>query len=135
MNVLTLSIKQKHFDEIVAGTKKKEYREVRPTNFKKFGRLVVPFPGGKEYESWDNVPENLRDADWGITPVKYDALKLLTGEYKGKRPFIMVEVVESDIYLLTDENGNDIVIGEGTDNEYLAAEICYELGNIIEKSF
>ena len=135
MKTLVLSIKRKFFDEIVEGTKKKEYREVRPTVFKKYGRIVVPFPGGTEYQSWDEVPEDLLNSGWGITPVKYDALKLLTGEYKGKRPYIIIEVVNSDIYLLTDENGNDIVIGEGTDNEYLATEICYELGNIIEKSF
>ena len=31
MNILTLSIKQKYFDEILAGKKTHEYREIRPT--------------------------------------------------------------------------------------------------------
>lgn len=35
MNILTLSIKQKYFDEILAGTKTHENREIRPTNAKK----------------------------------------------------------------------------------------------------
>ena len=36
MNILTLSIKQKYFDEILAGKKTHEYREIRPTNAKKY---------------------------------------------------------------------------------------------------
>ena len=134
MNVLTLSIKQKYFDEILSGTKTKEYREVRPSNFAKYGRLVVPNPGGKEYESWDDVPKDVIDSEWGLSPVKYDALKLLTGAYKGKRPYFIVEVTSTDIYILADEDGNDIVIGEGTEDEYYATQICYNLGKIIEKS-
>ena len=43
MNILTLSIKQKYFDEILAGKKTHEYREIRPTNAKKYkiGRAHV----------------------------------------------------------------------------------------------
>jgi len=61
-------------------------------------------------------------------------LKLLTGAYKGKRPYFIVEVTSTDIYILADEDGNDIVIGEGTEDEYYATQICYNLGKIIEKS-
>ena len=35
MNILTLSIRQIYFDEILAGTKTHEYREIRATNAKK----------------------------------------------------------------------------------------------------
>ena len=34
MNILTLSVKQIYFDEILAGKKTHEYREIRPTNAK-----------------------------------------------------------------------------------------------------
>ena len=40
MNILTLSIKQKYFDEILAGKKTHEYREIRPTNAKKYITLI-----------------------------------------------------------------------------------------------
>ena len=46
MNILTLSIKQKYFDEILAGKKTHEYREIRPTNAKKY---ITYLCGGKEY--------------------------------------------------------------------------------------
>ena len=96
MNILTLSIKQKYFDEILACKKTHEYREIRPTN------------------------------------AKYDAIKLLTGAYTGKRPYIIVEVKNAEAVILTDENGNDIVY-EYQGEEYLAAQMDYTLGKILEK--
>jgi len=33
---LYLTIKQEYFDQIVAGTKKEEYREIKPTTYKKY---------------------------------------------------------------------------------------------------
>ena len=132
MNVLTLNIKQKYFDGIVSGTKRKEYREVMPFNFHKYGRITVPHPGGREYANWDDVPEEFSGSDWALTPVKYDALKLITGAYKGKRPYMIVGVESAEINILTDEDGNDIIIGEGTENEYYATQVCYNLGKIIE---
>jgi len=133
MNVLTLSIKQKYFDEILSGTKTKEYREVRPNNFAKYGRIIIPYPGGIEYKSWDDVPDEQWDNEWSMKPVQYDALKLLTGAYKDKRPYIIVEVKSADIYILTDEDGNDILI-EDNKGDYYAIQICYYLGEIIETS-
>lgn len=54
MNVLTLSIKQKYFDEILAGKKTHEYREIRPTNAKKY---ITYLCGGKEYKADEELPE------------------------------------------------------------------------------
>lgn len=127
MKVLTLSIKQKYFDEIIADTKKQEFREIRPTNSSKYFKYAC---GGREYESEEDLPE---EGEVTLIPVKYDAIKFLTGEYKGKRPFIVVNVKGAEVQILTDENGKDVVyIHEG--EEYLAAQIVYELGEIIEKS-
>ena len=64
--------------------------------------------------------------------IKYDAIKLLTGAYTGKRPYIIVEVKNAEAVILTDENGNDIVY-EYQGEEYLAAQIDYTLGKILEK--
>ena len=103
MNILTLSIKQKYFDEILAGKKTHEYREIRPTNAKKY---ITYLCGGKEYPADAELPE---EGEAELKPIKYDAIKLLTGAYTGKRPYIIVEVKNAEAVILTDENGNDIV--------------------------
>ena len=126
MNILTLSIKQKYFDEILAGTKRHEYREIRPTNAKKY---ITYLCGGKEYQIDEELPE---EGDIELKPIKYNAIKLLTGEYKGKRPYIIIEVKEAEAVLLTDNDGNDIVY-EYQGEEYLAAQMDYTLGKILEK--
>lgn len=126
MNVLTLSIKQKYFDEILAGKKTHEYREIRPTNAKKY---ITYFCNGKEYQVDEELPE---EGDIELRPIKYDAIKLLTGEYKGKRPYIIIEAKSAEVSILTDDEGNDIVY-EHQGEEYLAAQIDYTLGKILEK--
>jgi len=128
--VLTLSIKQKYFDEIIAGTKNIETREVRPNSFKKYARFVA---NGKEYKDINDVPKSILDEDIEVVPVKYDAIKLLTGEHKGKRPYAIVEVADANVYFLTDENGNDIILTD-SEGEYIATNIEYSLGKVIEKS-
>ena len=127
MKILTLSIKQKYFDEILAGTKKQEYREIRPNNFARYCRYVY---NGNMYETDEGLPA---EAEIEVVPVAYDALKLLTGEYKGKRPYVIIEVDGAEVQLLTDDNDQDIVY-EHDGKEYLAAQICYTLGDIIERS-
>lgn len=126
MNVLTLSIKQKYFDEILAGKKTHEYREIRPTNAKKY---ITYLCDGKEYQTDEELPE---EGEITLNPIKYDAIKFLTGEYKGKRPYAIVEVKGAEASILTDEDGNDIVY-EHQGEEYLASQIDYALGKVLEK--
>lgn len=127
MKVLTLSIKQKFFDEILAGKKTHEIREIRPTNAKKY---IVYECNGKDYPADAELPE---DGEISLKPIKYDAIKLLTGEYKGKRPYLIVEVKNAEVFIMTDEDGNDIVYNYKGE-EYLAAQVDFELGKIIDKS-
>ncbi len=47
MNILTLSIKQKFFDEILSGKKGFERREIKPSNVENYVSFIVD---GKEYE-------------------------------------------------------------------------------------
>ena len=122
MNILTLSIKQKYFDEILAGKKTHEYREIRPTNAKKY---ITYLCGGKEYPADAELPE---EGEAELKPIKYDAIKLLTGAYTGKRPYIIVEVKNAEAVILTDENGNDIVYeyqGEEYGEAYLIIKKNY----------
>nr|DAJ36955.1 MAG TPA: Protein CXorf40A-overexpressed LPS associated factor 1 [Caudoviricetes sp.] len=125
MKILTLSIKQKYFDEILAGKKTHEYREIRPTNAKKY---ITYLCGGKEYKADEELPE---EGEVELKPIQYDAIKLLTGEYKGKRPYIIVGVKAVEAVILTDENGEDITY-EYQGEEYLAAQIDYTLGKVLE---
>lgn len=130
MKVLTLSIKQKWFDEIIAGKKTQEFREIRPVNAKKYFRYVL---NGKAYTEETLPSEDEEPGEVVLVPVKYDAIKFLTGAYSGKRPWALVEVKDANIELLIDENGNEIVY-EYNGNEYSAAQIVYDLGRVLERS-
>lgn len=132
MKVLTLSIKQQHFDAILAGKKTHEYREIRPNNGQRYfrylheGRLYTPQVNSGE------IPDDDKPVE--LVPVKYDAIKLLTGAYSGKRPFAVVEVKDARVVILTDENGEDIVYEWSDGEEYIAAEMDYTLGRVLEVS-
>lgn len=131
MEILTLSIKQKYFDEILSGKKLQEYREIRPSNSSRYIRYVL---NGKEYKNPDDMPsEDEEPGEVTLSAVKYDAIKFLTGEYKGKRPYIIVEVLSSEIKILTDENDQEIELEE-KGVKYIAAQMVYGLGKVIEKS-
>lgn len=127
MKILTLSIKQEYFDAIIAGTKKNEYREIRPNNANRYIKYICD---GKEYKANDELPE---DGILEALPIKYDAIKFLTGAYKGKRPYIIVEVEDADIELMLDDEGNNVCYVYKSE-EYFAARMNYTLGKIVEKS-
>lgn len=61
----------------------------------------------------------------------YDAIQFYVG-YNKNRDSALVEVKDAKIVLLTDENDNEIVY-EYEGREYVAAEIEYYLGKVIEK--
>lgn len=130
MKQLTLSIKRQPFDEILAGTKKSEYRNVWPTQEK---RLLEGYRvGDKIYASIFDI----EITDEGtyveeIIPRHYDTLKLYTGAYSGKRPYMVVEVKEIYVRDILDENGEPITL-DIDDHDFFALCIEYVLGNILE---
>ena len=119
MKVLTLSIKQKWFDEILAGKKTQEFREIRPSSQKKYCEL--------DEEGY------CKEVDGIFIPRKYDAIKFLTGAYTGKRPWALVEVKDANIELFVDEN-NEFIELEEKGVPYYAAQVVYNLGKVIDKS-
>ncbi len=130
MNVLTLSIKRKFFDEILAGKKTHEYREVHPSNTKKHVHLLCE---GKFYEDDDPAfDETDPDSPVEIVAKKYDALKLYTGAYTGKRPYMLVEVLDAEAVIMTDENGEDLYAKDKHGEDYLAVTVDYTLGKVLE---
>ena len=111
MKILTLSIKQEYFDEIMAGTKTEEYRQIKASTVDRYIHYKIGdqiFTSNKELTA-----KQIQDAE--LIPVKYDAIKLLTGAYSGKRPWAIVEV-------------EDIIIN------HMNAEMIYCLGEVLERS-
>ena len=130
MNILTLSLKRKFFDEILAGKKTHEYREVRPSSTKKYVHLLCE---GKFYE--DNDPafdETKPDSPVEIVAKHYEAIKFYTGAYEGKRPYMIVEVKSAEAIIMTDENGADLYLKDNHGEDYLAVTVDYTLGKILE---
>lgn len=128
MKILTLSTKQKFFDEIRSGAQKTETREIRPNTSHKY--ITYVDSSGNRYEKVEDLPED--DSDLSIEAKKYDAIKFLTGEYKGKRPYMVVEVLSEEVQFLTDENDEDITY-EYEGQEYTVAQIVYQLGKVLEE--
>lgn len=130
MKVLNLIIKQKYFDEILNGTKTEEYREVRPTTFKKYLKYVV---NDKEYDSLDHpeVKALGEDVEFDVAVIPYDAIRLYVG-YNKNRDSMLVEVKDAFITFFTDENDEDITY-EYNGDTYVVSEMTYVLGDILEK--
>ena len=129
---LTLNLKRVYFDEILAGKKTHEYRDIFPENVKKFVYYTIgdqTFPGDAELPSEEECPGEVIPH-----PVKYDYIKFLTGAYAGKRPYMIVEVADAQINFITDEQTGEqiIVLDEATGIEFVAAQLDYTLGKIIE---
>jgi hypothetical protein len=137
MKTLTLSIKQKYFDEIIAGTKTVETREIRPKTADRYFRYEKKGGGSYTITEFlalsDDVIEKELENGITATPINYDALKLLTGAYSGKRPYIIVEIKGAEIIAIEDEDGEPIWYEENGVS-YPMLDIDYHLGKIIERS-
>jgi hypothetical protein len=127
MRELSLIIKQKWFDEIVAGTKKVETRELRANIAHRYIEYVDDATG-KVYKKDTDIPEDNETAY--ARPIKYDALRLYVG-YNKDRDSCLVEVTGAEIVTLVDEEDNEIVY-EYQGREYVAALIEYQLGRVLE---
>ena len=133
MKTLTLNLKRIYFNQILAGEKTHEYRDIFPENAKKFVYYTIgdrTFAGDEELPSEEECP-----GDVIPHPVKYDRIKFLTGAYSGKRPYMVVEVTDAQINFIKDENGEQIIVfDEATGIEFVAAQLDYTLGKIVEVS-
>lgn len=122
MKTLTLIVKQCYFDEIIKGTKKKEFREVKPTTVK---RLIELDKDGYEVE----------DENGNAIPIHYDALQLYVG-YAKNRASALVEVKSAYCEIITDENGEPIIYEHGIDKNgeplvWVAERVVYNLGKVL----
>ena len=115
MEILNLIIKQKFFDEIVKGTKKEEFREIRPNSQAKYCQL--------------DEDGYVVSVDGVLQPRKYDAIRFYVG-YAKDRDTALVEVKGARIERFEDENG-ELITYTHQGEEYVAAQVVYELGNMI----
>lgn len=122
MRTLKLIIKQRFFDEIIKGTKKQEFREVKPTTIK---RLVQLDKDGFEIE----------DENGNAIPIQYDVLQLYVG-YAKNRASALVEVKSAYCEIITDEKGEPIIYEHGTDKKgnpltWVVEQVVYNLGKVL----
>lgn len=114
MKILTLQIKKPYLDAILSGEKTEEYREVRPKNVEKY--LI------------GNIEANSNEP---IDIVQYDAIRFFNG-YATNRPEVLIEIKETFIDFIVDENEEDIIYEEDG-VEYLTVQMTYVLGKVIER--
>lgn len=118
MEILNLIIKQKYFDEIIAGTKKQEFREIRPSTQKKYCEI--------DEEGYCKVEDGL------FVSRHYDAIRFYVG-YNKNRASALVKVKKAEIELFVDENDEYILLTQNGE-EYYAAQVVYDLGEILERN-
>ena len=124
-NTLYLPIKQIYFDEIVAGTKKAEYREIKDTTA---NRYLLSKDGALLYDESLASPDNsdlgyidfYNDGVYPYLPKPYKYLSLAVG-YAKERDTMLVEVTGT-----TFEPHH--ILG----NQYAFWVIVYHLGNVVE---
>lgn len=118
---LTLSIKQVFFDEILAGKKTSEFREVTPTTLKRYVNCV--------YNEDDKDENSFLFYDL----IPYKTITFYTGQFKGKRKGIKIECLGANVEHDEDDKGKNIFINDENGQPICpSAVIEYKLGEIIE---
>lgn len=112
-NSLYLTIKQEYFDQIMAGTKKIEYREVTPNTYQKYLKC---FQNGEVMLNEDVIENKDFDRGWSLNlynngvcpffPKEIASLKLLAGRQCPEADRAVVEV--TDITLSPTDIENEI---------------------------
>lgn len=112
MEILTLIIKEKHLDDIVAGIKKEETRDPRPNTFGK-------------YYAYD-------DAGNMTGPKHYDAIQFYAG-YETNRKAALVTISGSELIVWVDDETNEDITYLHKGVEYVATSIEYALNKVVSK--
>lgn len=117
MKTLTLQIDKKCFQAILNGEQKVEHRNIYPSN-------------AKRYVIENEVVDESGETTITVTPVHYDALKLINGRRKNA-PTLVVQVVSSEFIIFTDDEGEDLTYEENG-KTYLMCQVWYTLGKVLE---
>ncbi len=117
MKVLNLIIKQTFFDQILSGEKTQEFREIKPTTYKRYIEL-------------DEDGNDKEDENGNSIPIHYDAIRFFVG-YNPDRDSALVEVKGAYTEIFTDDNGEWIWYEAGGKN-WLLQQVVYNLGKVLE---
>lgn len=148
-NTLYLTIKQVYFDQIMAGTKKEEYREISPNTAKKYIEYdETGYPFVDEFYTDDDLDwygdEILMACKDGVFPFEFKKsikyLNLAVG-YNKVRDTAIVEVTDitpmigknpkgQEIRFDFDEEGNTVMNPNG---QFCMWQAVFHLGKIVEK--
>ena len=120
MKILNLIIKQVYLEQIIAGTKRQEFREIKPTTEKKYIELDA------EGYAIENEYGN-------SIPIHYDAIRFFVG-YNKERDSALIEVVDAHTEIVVDENGQPISYFLEDGEEYFMEQIVYDLGKVLQKN-
>lgn len=148
-NTLYLVIKQVYFDQIIAGTKTEEYREVKDTTYKRYietgddGSVMFSDAISDEELSKYSVVDDLNIYNNGVCPLipkNWCYLNLAVG-YNKKRDTALVEVVDITFEAATDKSGNVVRFDfDESDNFHLSPTggLCqwiavFHLGKVVRK--
>lgn len=118
LKVLNLIIKQVYFDQIIAGTKVQEFREVKPTTYK---QLILHDEEGFDIEDENGMAQ----------PIRYDAIRFFVG-YKKDRDSALVEVKDAFVQYFVDDNGEIIEVEDAEGVYWQASQVVFNLGRILE---
>ena len=119
MKILTLIIKQTYFDQILSGEKTQEFREVKPTTYKKL--LELDENGFEKEDEFGNA-----------IPIAYDAIRFYVG-YNKDRDSALVEGKEAYTEMFIDDN-NQLITYTYNDQDWVAEQVVYNLGRVLGKN-
>lgn len=145
-NTLYLPIKQVYFDQIIEGTKKEEFREIKDTTFKKYLQTW-----SEDNESGFIIDESKVNLDveldimmynngvYPFIPIEYKYLNLAVG-YEKQRDTATVEVIDISFEIQKDKSGNELrffwdeneglkIDKDGDSSMWL---IVFHLGEVVE---
>lgn len=144
-NTLYLPIKQIYFDAIIEGTKKEEYREIKPTTYKKYlecdengypyfddALIDIDNPLCDDINVWNN----------GVYPLipndNHKFLHLAVG-YNKERDEALVEIADVSFEPLSDKEGNVFRFDEENGKSFRSKNgklcfwnIVYHLGRVLQ---
>ncbi|MCQ2110182.1 MAG: ASCH domain-containing protein [Bacteroidaceae bacterium] len=143
-----LTIKQTYFDQIIAGTKKEEYREIKETTYKKYlevNESGCPYAYTSLISDEDFQKYDLQDEIYiynnGKCPlvpkqsIKY--LNLAVG-YNKVRDTALVQVTDITFETLKEKNGDEIRFNPdgkpATDGVLTFWVAVFHLGEVVEKN-
>ena len=143
-NTLYLPIKQIYFDEIIEGTKKEEYREIKPTTYKKYLKCDAkgnPFVDTSLIDMNDPLCGDINVWNNGVYPLmpneNHRFLHLAVG-YNKERDEAIVEIKDVSFEPALNENGLPIRFDEEDDRGFECENgklciwiIVYHLGRIV----